>query len=395
MIDERLFITQGVDGLPETERFRIFKPMDTIFYSPFCDDFGPMNLASIVCFVEQLDYEIDEYPDSQFFYCVEEGKRNLTNAVFLVGTYMILRLDETVDDVCEKFEWIDAEMLEGFRDATHTIPDFELSLRDCWAGLVKSRNHGWFTFCPEPGGLWGSYDIDEYIHYDCPLNGDMHVVVPDKFMAFAGPVDLGGAAYCDDESGWRRFSPSHYAEIFKDYEVEHVVRLNEPQYDSREFQERGIEHHSLEFEDCTAPPTEVVEAFLNLVESSKGMVAVHCRAGLGRTGTLIALYLMQFCGFTAREAMGWLRIVRPGSVIGEQQHYLCAWETGVATVPAPRRCAALAGLSAAQVAVGMAQRGSVRAQLAMLAEEALDEEEVNEISYDPMTGEKQLERHGD
>ena len=26
-------------------------------------------------------------------------------------------------------------------------------------------------------------------------------------------------------------------------------------------------------------------------------------------------------GFTGREAMGWLRIVRPGSVIGEQQHF--------------------------------------------------------------------------
>jgi hypothetical protein len=32
---------------------------------------------------------------------------------------------------------------------------------------------------------------------------------------------------------------------------------------------------------------------------------------------------MKHHGFTAREAMGWLRIVRPGSVIGPQQQYLC------------------------------------------------------------------------
>jgi hypothetical protein len=32
---------------------------------------------------------------------------------------------------------------------------------------------------------------------------------------------------------------------------------------------------------------------------------------------------MKHHGFTAREAMGWLRIVRPGSVIGQQQQFLC------------------------------------------------------------------------
>jgi hypothetical protein len=40
------------------------------------------------------------------------------------------------------------------------------------------------------------------------------------------------------------------------------------------------------------------------------------------TGTLIALYMMKHYGFTANSAMGWLRVCRPGSVIGSQQHYL-------------------------------------------------------------------------
>jgi cell division cycle 14 len=41
-------------------------------------------------------------------------------------------------------------------------------------------------------------------------------------------------------------------------------------------------------------------------------VAVHCGSGRGRSGTLVALYLMKHHGFTAREAIAWLRIVRPG-----------------------------------------------------------------------------------
>ncbi len=46
---------------------------------------------------------------------------------------------------------------------------------------------------------------------------------------------------------------------------------------------------------------------------------MHCKAGLGRTGTLIACYMMKHFQMTAAECIAWLRIVRPGSVIGPQQ----------------------------------------------------------------------------
>ena len=51
-------------------------------------------------------------------------------------------------------------------------------------------------------------------------------------------------------------------------------------------------------------------------------MAIHCKAGLGRTGTLIGLYAMKHYKFPAAAFIGWIRIARPGSILGPQQHYL-------------------------------------------------------------------------
>ena len=49
---------------------------------------------------------------------------------------------------------------------------------------------------------------------------------------------------------------------------------------------------------------------------------MHCKAGLGRTGTLIGMYLMKHYGFTSAEVIGYLRIMCPGSALGPQQFFL-------------------------------------------------------------------------
>lgn len=57
-----------------------------------------------------------------------------------------------------------------------------------------------------------------------------------------------------------------------------------------------------------------------------GAIAVHCKAGLGRTGSLIGAYLMKHYRMTACEVISFMRIMRPGSVVGPQQNWLQGYQ---------------------------------------------------------------------
>lgn len=125
-----------------------------------------------------------------------------------------------------------------------------------------------------------------------------------------------------DISGYPLHAPESYFPYFRRNNVTTIVRLNQKIYEAARFIEAGFDHKDLFFADGSTPTDSIVRQFLRISENTPGAVAVHCKAGLGRTGSLIGCYIMKHYHLSAHETIAWIRICRPGSVIGHQQRWL-------------------------------------------------------------------------
>ncbi|VDO18932.1 unnamed protein product [Heligmosomoides polygyrus] len=200
----------------------------------------------------------------------------------------------------------------GFRDAALGEPTYLLHLHDVLRAVEKAIKLKWFDIA--------TFDADEYELYERVENGDMNWIIPGKILSFCGPHNESRI-----EDGYPYHSPETYLDYFRATNITTIVRLNMRMYDARKFTDAGFEHVDLFFIDGSTPSEKIVENFIRVVDNAKGAVAVHCKAGLGRTGTLIACWMMKEFGLNAAECMAWLRICRPGSVIGPQQEYLVSF----------------------------------------------------------------------
>lgn len=121
-----------------------------------------------------------------------------------------------------------------------------LQIYHCLKGLEVAIKIGWYSF--------RDFDPKEYDYYEKVENGDLNWIIPKKFIAFMGPIDRNVER--------RGNCPEDYMQVFKHFNVTHVIRLNEAKYERQKFIKAGIKHTDLFFIDGSTPSDVRHKGFL-------------------------------------------------------------------------------------------------------------------------------------
>ncbi|XP_050402650.1 dual specificity protein phosphatase CDC14A isoform X2 [Patella vulgata] len=310
-IKDRLYFATLRSKPRSTAHTHYFCVDEELIYENFYADFGPLNLAQLYRYCCKLNKKLKSFSlaKKKIIHYTSFDARKRANAAFLIGAYAVIYLKKTPAEAYKPLVSGSNPPFLPFRDASFGPCTYNLTLLDCLQAISKALSNGFFDF--------ENFDVDEYEHYERVENGDLNWILPKKFLAFSGPHPKTRL-----DSGYPLHAPEAYFPYFRKHNVTHIVRLNKKIYDARRFTDAGFDHTDLFFIDGSVPSDSIVRQFLELSENCDGGIAVHCKAGLGRTGSLICCYIMKHYKMTAGECIAWNRICRPGSVIGPQQHFL-------------------------------------------------------------------------
>ncbi len=85
---------------------------------------------------------------------------------------------------------------------------------------------------------------------------------------------------------------------------------------------KNVKYLHVPTEDLSAPDMEQIDEAVEFIHErlqNNEPVMVHCAAGIGRTGTILACYLVKYNKSSAKDAIEKVRKERPGSIQSESQ----------------------------------------------------------------------------
>lgn len=85
---------------------------------------------------------------------------------------------------------------------------------------------------------------------------------------------------------------------------------------------KGIKYLHVPTEDLSAPDIDKIDEAVDFIHAriqNNEPVLVHCAAGIGRTGTILACYLVKYHKLSSINAIEKVRKERPGSIQSESQ----------------------------------------------------------------------------
>jgi len=136
-------------------------------------------------------------------------------------------------------------------------------------------------------------------------------IIEGRLLASAIPPDLGYLERLRDHMGIRA-----------------ALNLTEDDWPDLMIEGSGMVYLHLPVDDFEPPSEEQGRQALRFIRENiaKGAVMVHCRAGLGRTGAVVGIYLVE-TGMRPGDAIAHVRGRRPGSLeVIEQEEFVRNWK---------------------------------------------------------------------
>lgn len=141
-------------------------------------------------------------------------------------------------------------------------------------------------------------------------------VIENEIAGMAMPTACRAYSFLNEGEAAAREETRREIEELKTLGIGSIVTLTEDPLPGSLYTEAGFRYLHIPVLDMTAPTPSQIQQFLEFVQESVAEgkpVVAHCLGGSGRTGTMIACYLVSK-GYHPEEAIRRVRALRPGAI---------------------------------------------------------------------------------